>query len=348
MKNKIRQYYLWLRQLLADKRKNRFPSLDGWRGISILFVLAAHLFPLGPKQWQMNSAVAVTGMVIFFNLSGFLITTILLRDRNIPYFLLRRFLRIVPLAWLVIFVTFTTLHQTSSHVWLSHLFFYANFVHPMTLTAETSHYWSLCVEMQFYLLVTALVLVFKRYAFYLLPVFGIGATLFRVYDGVGVTIVTYYRMDEIFAGCILALLYAKKDNNLVKNIFSHLNPVVLLPFVLLSSHPLAGPWQYFRPYFAMMLLGSTLFNLEKKGYRWNKLLSSTNLQYIATISYALYIIHGGLRFSWLGSGGKLMRYLKRPLLLAVVFVLAHLSTFHYERHWLTWGKSMRKYFPKVE
>ena len=38
---------------------NRFLSLDGWRGLSILFVLAGHLLPLGPKSWQMNSSVAL-------------------------------------------------------------------------------------------------------------------------------------------------------------------------------------------------------------------------------------------------------------------------------------------------
>ena len=58
---------------------NRFQSLDGWRGLSILFVLAGHLLPLGPKSWQMNSSVAAAGMAVFFILSGFLITNILFR-----------------------------------------------------------------------------------------------------------------------------------------------------------------------------------------------------------------------------------------------------------------------------
>ena len=45
---------------------NRFQTLDGWRGVSILLVLVGHLFPLGPKSWQLNSAIAGCGMVIFF------------------------------------------------------------------------------------------------------------------------------------------------------------------------------------------------------------------------------------------------------------------------------------------
>ena len=56
----------------------RFPVLDGWRGISILCVLSAHMLPLGPKSWQLNATTATIGMSIFFTLSGFLITTTLM------------------------------------------------------------------------------------------------------------------------------------------------------------------------------------------------------------------------------------------------------------------------------
>jgi peptidoglycan/LPS O-acetylase OafA/YrhL len=43
----------------------RFMALDGWRGISILLVLARHLFPLGPKYLNMNECIAALGMAIF-------------------------------------------------------------------------------------------------------------------------------------------------------------------------------------------------------------------------------------------------------------------------------------------
>jgi peptidoglycan/LPS O-acetylase OafA/YrhL len=78
----------------------RLKALDGWRGISILCVLAAHLLPLGPKSWQLNSAIGPLGMALFFTLSGFLITRFLLMHDNVLDFLTRRFFRIVPLAWL--------------------------------------------------------------------------------------------------------------------------------------------------------------------------------------------------------------------------------------------------------
>ena len=63
--------------------KNRFEVLDGWRGVSISLVLAGNLLPLGFKKWQLNDTVAVTGMVLFFILSGFLITNILVRDKDV-------------------------------------------------------------------------------------------------------------------------------------------------------------------------------------------------------------------------------------------------------------------------
>ena len=64
------------------------------------------------------------------------------------------------------------------------------------------------------------------------------------------------------------------------------------------------------------------------------------LAYIATISYALYIIHGGLEHTWLGDGEKIIKYVKRPLLFAATFLLAHLSTFYFEKYWIDLGKKL--------
>jgi len=73
-------------------------ELDGVRAISILMVLAAHLLPLGPSEWGLNSVSAIGGMSLFFCLSGFLIVTFLENDRRIVPFLIKRFVRIVPAA----------------------------------------------------------------------------------------------------------------------------------------------------------------------------------------------------------------------------------------------------------
>lgn len=316
---------------------SRYQVLDGWRAISILLVLLGHLFPIGPKAWQLNGAVAASGMAIFFILSGFLITNILLRDQNIVHFLTRRFLRIVPLAWLFIAITLVA-SSAASNTYLPHFLFYVNWP-PMTFTNHTGHLWSLCVEMQFYLLIALLVAVFKKHAFTLLPILCIAITVNRYFNDVPMAINTYYRLDEILAGCILALIY-HKSSYVIKNNIAKLNPLFLFLLLVLSAHSDGGLFTYLRPYIAMLLIGSTLFSQDITWF--NNWLKGRFLFYIASISFALYVIHGGLIDTWLGEGDKLEKYLKRPLLLAVTFALAHVSTFYYEKHWINLGKKLTK------
>ncbi len=317
--------------------KDRFEVLDGWRGISILLVFAGHLFPLGPHQWELNGAVAATGMVLFFILSGFLITNMLMRDQNIVNFLIRRFLRIIPLAWLALSVSLY-FNGATTHQWLSSMFFYANWA-PMGLLDSTSHFWSLCVEVQFYLSISILVYLFKERAFWLLPILAACVTSYRIFEGAYIAINTYFRVDEILAGCILALIYNKGGIS-IKALIGKLDSITLLILLLISSHPLSGPLNYLRPYIAMLLVGSTLF---AKDDNWiiGKLKNRV-LFYFASISYALYVIHGILTYTWLGRGDKLVRYLKRPLLLGATIALAHLSTKYYESYWIGLGKRLTK------
>ena len=321
---------------------NRLQVLDGWRGISILLVLAGHLFPLGPQAWQLNGSIASSGMAIFFILSGFLITSILLKDQNIPHFLTRRFLRIVPLAWLAIFISLIITAAPLS-AYLPHLLFYANWP-PMALIEPTGHLWSLCVEMQFYVLIAMLIIIFKQRTFVILPLLCVAITAYRYSNNADMAINTYYRIDEILAGCILAIIY-HRPAGLIVNLIRQLNPVYLFPLLMISAHPNGGLMNYARPYIALLMVGSTLFvNLEfSNDDNWyQQCLKSRFLFYIASISYALYVIHGGLMHSWLGDGDKLEKYLKRPLLLAVTFGLAHVSSFYYEKYWMNLGKKLTK------
>ena len=55
------------------------------------------------------------------------------------------------------------------------------------------------------------------------------------------------------------------------------------------------------------------------------------MAYVAEISYALYVFHGILAGTWLGTGDKLIKYLKRPILLAATFLAAHMSTRYLEQ-----------------
>lgn len=315
----------------------RYQSLDGWRGLSILMVLLGHLFPLGPSYLQLNSSVAATGMAIFFILSGFLITTMLIKNSSVKQFIIRRFLRIVPLAWLGTVVALI-IHSGSLEMYLAHLFFYANW-EPMQLTEGTGHFWSLAVEMQFYVLIALMVVLFKKKVFWLLPIMCIAVTAYRAEHNVLMTINTYFRLDEILAGCMLALISAHGSTEL-KEWFCKISPIFLFVLLIFSAHPESGLLNYFRPYIAMLLIASTLYSNNKN---WiDDLLKNRYLVYLATISYALYVIHGILTYTWLGEGERLEKYLKRPLLLGVTFALAHFSTFYYEKYWIDIGRRITK------
>jgi peptidoglycan/LPS O-acetylase OafA/YrhL len=317
--------------------KNRLEVLDGWRGVSISLVLAGHLFPLGIKKWQMNGAVAATGMVLFFILSGFLITNILVKNQDIKGFLIRRVMRIFPLAWSVLAITLF-LNNASAHQWFSNFLFYANWP-PMGLINENGHYWSLCVEIQFYFLIALLVYLLKGRAFLLIPFFCVFITSYRMYSGVDMAINTYFRIDEILAGCVLALIFNSNFSD-VKSFIGKLNPLILFSLLIFSAHPQSGFLNYFRPYIAMILVGSTLFVSTE--WKFDFLLKNKLLFYLANISFALYILHGVLIHTWLGDGDTIEKYLKRPLLLVVTFLIAHWSTHHFEKYWLELGKKLAK------
>lgn len=321
--------------VVGPDMKNRFEVLDGWRGISISLVLAGHLLPLGSNQWQMNGAVAATGMALFFILSGFLITNILIKNQNVKSFLVRRIMRIFPLAWSVLAVTFF-LKGATAHQWFSNFLFYANWP-PMGLTEINSHYWSLCVEVQFYFLIAFLVCLLKERTFLVIPLFCVLVTALRMWYGKEMVINTYFRIDEILAGCILALIFNSGYSE-AKSFIGKLNPIVLFAVLIFSAHPHSGPLNYFRPYIAMLLVGSTLFATTKR--KSELFLKNSILFYLASISYALYIIHGVLVDTWLGEGDKTVKYLKRPILFAATFALAHFSTYYFESYWQNLGKKI--------
>lgn len=324
---------------LANKTLGYLGVLDGWRGLSILSVLAAHLLPLGPKAWNLNVSAGVFGMVVFFILSGFLITSFLLKQITLPDFLIRRFFRIIPLAWLYLALVMM-IAKAPIDTWLAHFFFYANWP-PKHLISLTDHMWSLCVEVEFYLGIVVWVAVFGRRGLIILPVISLLFTVLRVSDEVYVSSITYYRIDEILAGCTLALIYYGEFGACVSRALKMM-PQVLLLFLLGLTCLQQMEWlNYFRPYVAAALIGSTILNPDT---RLSGLLNNRVLGYLATISYALYVIHPLLAGSWFGSGETLEKYAKRPLLLVTLFILAHLSTYHYEHRWTAFGKRLGERF----
>ena len=138
--------------------KDHLPELDGLRGIAVLLVLWVHL-PVGALGGLAASARAQllpgnVGVDLFFVLSGFLITRILLvdRERGVPlrYFLVRRFLRIFPIYYLTILLLLPELGGSEAVACATYT---SNYV--FLFSEEVSlleHTWSLAVEEHFYLL----------------------------------------------------------------------------------------------------------------------------------------------------------------------------------------------------
>lgn len=317
----------------------RFNVLDGWRAISILLVLACHLLPIGQKSLQLNYAIGVLGMSLFFTLSGFLVTHILIGRPQVIDFLVRRFLRILPLAWLYILIALS-IHPVSRETWLAHVFFYVNYP-PKPLIDVTAHLWSLCVEMHFYIGLALLVSMLKKKGLLLIPLICIAITAIRVFNLEYISVITHFRIDEILAGGILALIYNRQLGSALYNMMSKINYVYLLVLLLISCHPEAGFMNYFRPYFAATLVGITLFN---QNTQFTRFLENRWFFYIASISFALYVIHPLLESTWLGSGNIFEKYSKRPLLFLILFLCAHISTFYYEKKVMAWGKNISQKF----
>jgi peptidoglycan/LPS O-acetylase OafA/YrhL len=302
------------------------PALDGLRAISIILVLAAHLLPLGPKALQLNSTAGPMGMSLFFTLSGYLILSTL-RSATILEFIVKRVARILPLAYLYILLVFIVF-GLSKQALLSHLGFIINYRLDETIPV-TEHLWSLCVEVHFYVFVTALAAVGGRRALTLVWPCCLAITAMRIIEGAYIDVATHLRMDEILAGACIATLPASRFRT---------SAMSLLVWALAAgawagtSHPDGGWLQYLRPYAAGFLLAATL---SQSPNRLIDVLSSRVLRYVAATSYALYVIHPLTAHGWWSDGSVWQRYLlKRPLGFALTLVAAHMSTFYWERLWI--------------
>jgi peptidoglycan/LPS O-acetylase OafA/YrhL len=313
-------------ELAPHAPSRRIPVLDGWRATSILLVLGSHLVPLGPRWLQLNFVAGAAGMALFFTLSGFLITQFLAGGMPVLDFLARRLARILPLCWTAVLVL-VLWHSYDVATVVRNFLFVAN-LPPASLLHGGEHLWSLGVEMQFYVCVALICLILGRRGLYLVPVLCLGVTAARVVAGEHISIVTWHRIDEILAGGIIALIYSGWFGERAAEVLRKLPVWPFAIALVVCSHPATGPLQYLRPYAAAFLVGASLTNAPEL---LRRVLVSRPMAYVAEVSYALYVIHGILSATWLGSGDKLVRYLKRPLLFGATFLLAHISTRYFEQ-----------------
>jgi len=271
-------------------------------------------------------------MALFFTLSGFLIVSILNRNPDVRSFLIRRLARIVPLAWTALAVAFAVKGLPFQY-WPPNFLFYAN-LPPFWLDEWSSHFWSLCVEMQFYVAVALAVLLLGRRGLWLVPVAALAVTAARVGTGTIISVVTWLRVDEILAGGILALIIHAAPNGRAARLLRVMPFWPIVPFFMVSAAGNFPILEYLRPYMAATLVGITILR-PVKGL--TPLLESAPMSYVARISYAVYIIHHFTVFGWLNSGSGIVKYAKRPISFAITFGLAHFSTFHFEQRFMDWA-----------
>jgi peptidoglycan/LPS O-acetylase OafA/YrhL len=149
------------------QRPRHIPSLDGLRALSVLLVIVLHtllrntLYKFIPFPLRLLGNGAL-GVFIFFVISGYLITTLLLREQekthtiSLKSFYVRRAFRILPPLYFYVFVL-AILGATGHLPGMNH----RELITALTLTRNYSHHvdlwamehlWSLCIEEQFYLL----------------------------------------------------------------------------------------------------------------------------------------------------------------------------------------------------
>ncbi len=209
----------------AGAKESRLPGLDGLRGVAILLVIALHsawihIFPkrIGDALFRFTSPLDSMGVPLFFVLSGFLITHLLLLAENrhgsinLGHFWLKRLIRIGPpvVAYVGFLVAFGWLTDLKDII-VSLTLFLRDIIEPSSLT---SHFWSLAIESQFYLvwpLVLALTPPARRLAmgcillaaFPLIRLAGVFVLSFNDYK----LLTTILRFDFILMGCLIALSY---------------------------------------------------------------------------------------------------------------------------------------------
>jgi peptidoglycan/LPS O-acetylase OafA/YrhL len=327
------------------------PQLDSLRAVAILAVLYTHYLP--EKYWAFGVYWGELGVRLFFVLSGFLITSVLLRDlensRSLKStyfaFVSRRALRLYPvlLVALIVAAAVDVGHIRETFFW--HAAYLTNFyiVKIDAWPSVVPHLWSLAVEEQFYLLWPIVIFFLpRRFIPSALIVLIVTSLAFRLawhsagLGDLGAWVLTPGSFDALAMGALL--VFFKR----VPMLFAVLGLVGLGLWLLMKS-----PWHesnWFLDKSEISFTAAAMFfvwiiSRAAVGFGGiaGKVLDSKALQYIGTMSYGIYVLHGFVPYAlmpWLRGGWQF-----HLLEMASTVLLASLSWHLLERPIMRVGRA---------
>jgi len=323
-------------------------QLDGLRGLAVILVVAGHLLQFSElHSIRMGQGLAQFGVMLFFVLSGFLITSILLRERmnsgriDLRAFYWSRFLRLAP-ALLVFIVTIYELKLSGAVRDVPFYEFAVCLLYFRNIWGRSNslgHLWTLSMEEQFYF---TWPLLMARVRPARLLAIGIALTLLcNVWRFVAIDrawfdyshgtyyLRPYFRYDSILVGCCLALAISEKFD--ASENFARVARWITQPVPIVAVWIAAMCWlefgeDYSRPlfitiqtYLAVLILFQLLF-CDSRVYL--TIMSHDSIRYLGRISYSLYLWQQVFLVTKTPSWGLLREF---PFNLTAALVLAAAS-----------------------
>lgn len=287
-------------------------SLDGLRGIAIIFVLLSHTWrdQFGP--------LGLVGVEIFFVISGFLITTLLIKEKvlsgtiSLRKFYIRRVIRIVPATYLFILVLFflNIIFQLKISLtsFATSLFYLKNIPIPNGWEHYSAHLWSLSVEEQFYLLFPFLLAhnLTKYFAFTTIFIFFITTIAFVAEHRIGIFYSNYiihgitFMLNAvlfgrgtvyILIGSLFSMLLFKKiivAENIYNGYFFSFGVFVLALLIRIFTPNIfiASLIKFSFPFLIALVI---ILSLRSENTFLSDILNNGVLKRIGVLSYSIYI-----------------------------------------------------------
>ena len=339
--------------------QNRMPVLDGVRAFAVLGVVLHHVSVAPFVRLH-----GFRGVWVFFVLSGFLITTLALREEkragslNIRAFAIRRIFRIMPLFYiaLAVYLVWACVLQMEDHADLlkrylySYVLYFPEFpIFRYRFILPFSQAWSLGIEEKFYLVWPVLAFWALAHSRYRIPIaVGLLATTFALTARSGYLAQMWGSYTDILIGCLLGLLVHDRRSYNCLRMLGRSEVVVLILALLAAAtlSPLTGTQCGERVF--SLLAAAAMIGLATNSGVPARVAASRWLVALGAWSYAIYLIHPIAidSLSKILPEGKLKHLLLLPLTLGVVLPFAWLLHVHVEKPCIELGRRAAARIPK--